>query len=219
MKAFYLLILLPFLLYSQDKMPDKVTLDASSTVYVVADIIYFSINLQVEEPDPQIAFDNHKKLETRLIKLLKDFPIPDSLIQYSLLSVNATNPRSEEKKFFTHQQVKVKLTDLSLYNSFQIKLLQSGIYEFRAGFGSSQVEKARSEGYQAAIDNAKRDAEIIAKTLGKRLGDILEISSHTNEFRQLDTSTALSIPSVSSLIEIGQKVAARTNIKITFALL
>ena len=219
MKTLLLLFLLPLMMHAQNQNEDKLTIEASSTVYVIADIVYFSINLRVDNPDPQIAFDEHQKLEANLLKLFNDYSIPDSLVQYSLLNISRTHSRSEEDKFFTSQQVKIKFTDVSKYHSFQIQLLKSGFYEFRAGFGSSEVKKARIEGYKAAFANAKRDAEIIANTLDKKLGKIIDISSRTNEFRQLDHSNAQISASVHSLIEIEQTVAARTKLKITYSLL
>ncbi len=72
--------------------------------------------------------------------------------------------------------------------------------------------------YKAALENARRDARIIAETLGKKLGRITGISTRTNSFRQLSHDNAMRIPSVQSLIEIKQTVAARTNLKVTFEL-
>jgi hypothetical protein len=68
------------------------------------------------------------------------------------------------------------------------------------------------------LENAKRDAKIIAETLGKKIGEIIDISTRTNEFKQLDHSTELSVPNVHSLIEIEQSLGARTNLKVTFKL-
>ena len=205
-------------LYAQEIETNSITIESSSTVHVVADILYFDIEISVTDPDPQKVFDEHKLLEKKLIKILNEFLAPDSSIQYSLLSIRKSNPRSEEIKFFSSQKVKVVFQGISKYQDFQIKLLQNGFYQFRSGFGSSQVEKARKDGYKAALDNAKRDASIIAETLGKELGDIIDISARTNEFRQLDHSNALSIENVHSLIEIEQTVSARTNLTVKFEL-
>ncbi len=211
-------LFIPFLLFTQEIGANKITVDASSTVYVVADILYFSIDLSIENPDPQKAFDQHELLEKKLLDLFAEFSIPDSSVQYSLLSIRKIDPRNDEKRFMTSQKVKVTFNDLSKYHEFQVKLLSNGFYVFRSGFGSSEIEKARKSGYKAALKNAKRDARIIAETLGKKIGEIIEISTRTNEFRQLDHSSELRVASVHSLIEIEQTLGARTNLKVTFKL-
>ena len=218
MTKIFILIIIPILLYSQDLQSNSITIESSSTVHVAADILYFSITLSTEDPDPQKVFSAHKLQEAKLIKLLREFSIPDSSIQYSLLTIRKINPRSGDKKFSSSQTVKVIFRGLSKYQDFQIKLLSNGFYQFRSGFGSSQVEKARRDGYKAALNNAKRDAIIIAETLGKKLGEIIDVSARTNEFRQLDHSSSFTIANVHSLIEIEQSVVARTRLKVTFKL-
>jgi uncharacterized protein YggE len=136
-----LFLFIPVFLFSQEVGISKITVDASSTVYVVADILYFSIEISVENSDPQAAFEQHKKLEKKLLNLFADFSISDSTVQYSLLSIRKLNPRNEEIKFMTSQTVKVTFYDLSKYYEFQVKLLSNGFYEFRSGFGSSEIEK------------------------------------------------------------------------------
>lgn len=212
------LLVIPMFSISQEILSNSITVESSSTVYVVADILYFDIKLSAENSDPQIVYNEHKLLEDKLIKLLNDFSIPDTSIQYSLLSIRKKNRNSDEKIFSSSQNVKIVFKGVSKYQDFQIALLSNGFYEFRSGFGSSQVKKARKDGYKSALKNAKRDANIIAETLGKKVGDIIEISTRTNDFRQLNHSTEIRIPSVHSLIEIEQSVAARTNLKVVFGL-
>ncbi len=218
MIKFFPIILLPFFIWAQEAALNTITLESSSTVHVVADILYFDIKISVEDSDPQKVYEAHKVQERKLLNLLTAFSIPDSAIQYSLLTLKKRNTKSDKRKFYSLQRVKIVFKGVSEYETFQIKLLENGFYEFRAGFGSSQVEQARRDGYEAALENARRDARIIAGTLGKKLGRITGISSRTNEFRQLSHNNAMRMPSVQSLIEIKQTVAARTSLKVIFEL-
>ncbi|MGD9898307.1 MAG: SIMPL domain-containing protein [Calditrichaceae bacterium] len=217
LKLFWIL-LITSTLYAQEMESNSITIESSSTVYVVADILYFDIKISVDDPDPQKVFDDHKSQEQKLIRLLNEFSVPDSSIQYSLLTIRKSNPRSGDKNFSSSQQIKVVFQGISKYQDFQIKLLSNGFYEFRSRFGSSQVEKARKDGYTSALKNAKRDAEIIAESLGKEVGEIIEISTRTNEFRNLDLSVSLKTANVHSLIDIEQSVATRTNLTVKFRL-
>ena len=218
MFKFFYFIIISFSLFGQDLNLSSISIESSSTVYAVADILYFSITISADDPDPLKVFEKHKLLEKKLINLFKEFSIPDSSIQYTLLTLRKTDRRADDKKFTSTQNVKVVFKGISKYQEFQVRLLSNGFYQFRAGFGSSKVEKARKDGYKAALKNARRDAKIIAETLGKKVGEILKISTKTNEFRQLNHSSASLTASVNSLIEIEQSVAARTNLKVTFEL-
>jgi len=203
---------------SQDMKSNSITVESTATVHVIADILYFNITLSVDNPDPKAVFAQHKVLEDKLLKLFTEFSIPDTSIQYSLLSIRKKNRKPDDKIFSSSQRVNVVFQGTSKYENFQVALLSNGFYEFRSGFGSSQIEKARKDGYKTALENAKRDATIIAETLGKEVGEIIDVSTRTNEFRQLDHSSAIRIASVQSLIEIEQTVAARTNLKVVFSL-
>lgn len=218
MSKFFPFMLLPFFIWAQEAALNTITIESSSTVHLVADIVYFDIKMSVEDSDPQKVYEAHKKQERKLLDLLTGFSIPDSAIQYSLLTLQKRSTNSDKRKFYSLQRVKIVFKGASKYESFQIKLLENGFYEFRAGFGSSHIEMARRDGYKAALENARRDALIIAETLGKKLGRITGISTRTNSFRQLSHNNAMRIPSVQSLIEIKQTVAARTNLKVTFEL-
>ena len=218
MRKLICLLSLPLLLISQDMKSNSITVESSATVHVIADILYFNITLSVDNPDPKDVFAQHKVLEDKLLKLFTEFSIPDTSIQYSLLSIRKKNRKPDDKIFSSSQRVNIVFQGTSKYENFQVALLSNGFYEFRSGFGSSQIEKARKDGYKTALENAKRDATIIAETLGKEVGEIIDVSSRTNEFRQLDHSSAIRIASVQSLIEIEQTVAARTNLKVVFSL-
>lgn len=218
MKNFVFILLLPFFLNGQENN-SVISLKSSAIISVPADIIYFTIDLSSEHSDPGKAFDAHKILEKKLLTLISEYNIPDSSIQYSLMNIRKLNRQKDEEILFeTSQRVRLSLTNLEKYYEFQIALFRNGFSEFRAAFASSLASKAENDGYRLALENAKNEAEQIADALGQKVGKIIEISTSIRDSQKYSGSQAISVPSLSSLMEIEQKVSISTNIEVKFEL-
>lgn len=218
MKNLILILLFPILLFAKENN-SIISLKSSARISVPADIIYFTIDISSDNPDPKQAFESHKILEKKLLNLINEFNIPDSSIQYSLMSIRKSRGQKDKEIIFgTSQRIKVALPSMDKYYDFQIALLKNGFYEYRGAFASTSAAKAKNDAYKLALDNAKEEAEQIAKALGKKVGKIIEISTSVNDSRQYESSLEISRPSLSSLMEIEQKVAVVTYLDVKFEL-
>jgi len=206
-------------LNAQSAKQSTVKIQTFATIKVPADEIIFTINLSASEKDAQKAYEKHQSQEKNLIPLLHKFGVPDSLITYSLMDISKSRNRKNKIDFRTRQNINVKIRDIKQYEPFQIALLSNGINDFRATFSSSQKEKAMEQVPLKGLEQAKKEAQVIADKLGRKLGKILEVA--TQRYRQsLSRGEALTIVSdVGSLMEIQQFIEYSTNITVTFELI
>ncbi len=79
MNRFILLLFVPLMLFAQ-KSPNTIKVNATSSIYIKANVIKFKIHINGEDKDPKLAYENHKKLENKLLELLKKYEIPDSSV-------------------------------------------------------------------------------------------------------------------------------------------
>jgi len=179
--------------------------------------------LQEEHTNSKKAFQQHKKLENKLLKLLAEFNIPDSAVSYSLLNFRKSQNRRKEVVFLTNQEIIVKLNSIKDYSNFQLSLLNNNFDDFNAVFSSNDISNVKELGYKKALELAKEDASAIAKAMGKNIGEIVEVNTRTSERPHIDARrgsiTALTVASSATdrgLTEIEQSLAVRTNLEVTF---
>lgn len=217
-----LLVLFPIVLCAQSYI-NTITVQATSTVYVEANVIKFRIRLQQENSKPKLAFEEHKKLETSLIKLLSEYDIPDSAITYSLLNIRKRMNSQKTEVFRTNQEVIVRLNDIKDYTDFQISLLDNGFYEFDAVFTSNKFSGIKEKGYEEALKLAKEDGTALAEAMDKKLGEVLEINIRANEHPYVESNRGAAVymlvkSSDKDLTEIEQSVEVTTRIEVKFSI-
>lgn len=191
----------------------------SSVTQVPADAIYFSITISVQDGDPQKAFEDHKILEKNLLKIIKEFEIPDSNISYSLLQIR-NQMLKDVPKFHTSQIVSMKVQDFNKYEPIQLALLSNGIYNYNAKFTTEGKDEWVEKAVQEALAKAMKEAELTAKNLNKDLGEILKIESSQYYPSTSEGIMASTIQSPGeSLIDIPHFVQMRVSLRVEFELL
>jgi len=198
-----------------------VFINTSSVIQIPADNIFFSISLSVENEDAEKAYNEHKALETNLLNVLREFDIPDSNISYSLLQIGRNPSFSKEHTSYkTRQLVSFLLNDFNKYDSLQLALLSKGIYQYTANFTSTGSDEWIEKGTQEALAKATKEAEITAKNIGMKLGNIVDVeSSHYFPSRSDGMTQALTVVQPGeSLIELPRFVQLRVSLRIKFEL-
>ncbi len=153
-----------------------VHVNTSSVTQVPADAIYFSITLSAQDGDAKKAFEDHKIMEKNLLDIFKEFEFPDSNISYSLLQIR-NQPQKDGTKYQTNQTVSIKIKDFSKYEPLQLVLLSKGIYNYNAKFTTEGNDEWIEKAIKEAISKAKNEAELTAKNLDKKIGEIIKIES------------------------------------------
>ena len=219
-RILFFLLLFSGLTKAQVSDKSTVFINTSSVTQIPADNIFFSIALSVENGDAEKAYNEHKALESSLLKVLREFDIPDSNISYSLLQIGKNPSFSKEQTSYkTRQLVSVLLEDFSKYDSLQLALLSKDIYQYTANFTSTGDDEWIERGTQEALVKATKEAEMTAKSIGMKLGKILEVeSSHYSPFAKSNVSALTVLPPGDSLIELPRFVQLRVSLRVRFEL-
>ena len=219
-RILFFLLLFSGLTKAQVSDKSTVFINTSSVTQIPADNIFFSITLSVENGDAEKAYNEHKALESSLLKVLREFDIPDSNISYSLLQIGKNPSFSKEQTSYkTRQLVSVLLNDFSKYDSLQLALLSKDIYQYTASFTSTCDDEWIERGTQGALAKATKEAEMTAKSIGMKLGKILEVeSSHYFPFAKNNVSALTVLPPGDSLIELPRFVQLRVSLRVRFEL-
>jgi uncharacterized protein YggE len=195
---------------------------ADSRVEIPAVEITFAIHIEQVDANPQNAFDSLKQLEKKFLPLLKKFNIPDSSVTYSLSQMRRDRGyNNQADKYTAGETVIIKLYDFKQYEPFQLDLLSIGIYNFNGTFSTTEISKAREIGFNKAIEKAEKEANIICKKLGRKLGKVLEVESNNRDYVATSSIQALQSGVVvqdRNLVDIPQYVTLNTNLKIKFEL-
>lgn len=230
MKYFYFVFLsLSFVLAGEHDSTATITVHATASVEVPADMVIFSVTIRAEKEEPQLAFDEHKELETKLLATISDFNIPDSNINYSLLNLRSSRKSrrtpSGDQEFYTYltsQNVKVNFYNVESYLKFQVELLKNGFHQFSSSFSSRHFDGLKDAGYKKALKIAKENASIIVKNIGKKLGSIVNVVTETSdkfEFEQPKILRSVMYDRTTNLTDIKQTVSVITKLRVVYKIL
>lgn len=216
-----ILISLSGFLLAQDSDQPSILISTYSVTQIPADAIYFSLTLSSKSEDPKKAFDDHKKLEQKLLNLFNEFEIADSNVGYSLLYIGKTPAFTKETPgYMTRQVVSLQLDDFIKYEPIQLALLSIGIYEYNAKFIADESDLWIDKGIKEAIVKAKSEAELTAKNSGKKLGEIISIETSHHYPSDAGNAMAISAPRPGeTLIDLPRYVEMSVSLRVWFELL
>lgn len=216
-----ILISLSGFLLAQDSDQPSILISTYSVTQIPADAIYFSLTLSSKSEDPKKAFDDHKKLEQKLLNLFNEFEIADSNVGYSLLYIGKTPAFTKETPgYMTRQVVSLRLDDFIKYEPIQLALLSIGIYEYNAKFIADESDLWIDKGIKEAIVKAKSEAELTAKNSGKKLGEIISIETSHHYPSDAGNAMAISAPRPGeTLIDLPRYVEMSVSLRVWFELL
>lgn len=206
---------------AQNSDQPSILISTYSVTQIPADAIYFSLTLSSKSEDPKKAFDDHKKLEQKLLNLFNEFEIADSIVGYSLLYIGKTPAFTKETPgYMTRQVVSLRLDDFIKYEPIQLALLSIGIYEYNAKFIADESDLWIDKGIKEAIVKAKSEAELTAKNSGKKLGEIISIETSHHYPSDAGNAMAISAPRPGeTLIDLPHYVEMSVSLRVRFELL
>lgn len=211
-----------FKLAAQDDDDREITINMSATELLPADKIIFNININAEAGSPQEAFEMHKKRESVLADLLKEFKIKDEYISYDPIRINKNfRGRDDDQVIVTNQSVSVTLDDFEIYETIQVGLIDNGFNNFSGNFSSSEIETGKETALKKAIKSAREKAEIITKTAGVKLDRVIQINYSDHQIGYPKSYQAFAMEEAvrgASMMDFQQTVAVTANISITFGI-
>lgn len=203
--------------FIQNNSP-QISVNMSATEYLPADRIVFTININAEGDAPQSAFDLHKKRESILAGLLKEFDISEKDIRFQPIRIHkAYNNQSKNRYSQTNQQASVTFSNFKIYEKIQLTLIENDFDSFNGNFTSSKIEEGKELALKAAIDAAKQRAALIASSSGVSLGSIHQISYSEYQVRSGYREEAMMAKaSNDSMMDFEQTVGVTASISISF---
>jgi uncharacterized protein YggE len=200
-----------------------ISISAAGQAYVPADIAHMSINISISDEDAERAFELHRERESFLAGLLQELDFDEDKIRYQPIAIRPNRQRDGDIHSVTSQQIRLELDEIEMLSELQITLIQNGFDNFSGNLSSTKIEDAGDEALRNAVQNARKDAEILALAAGKTLGDVITIS-HTSDhsFRgaaMAETFQARAMDAGPSMFDFSQMVSAEKRITITFELL
>ena len=120
--------------------------------------------------------------------------------------------------FYTEVEVNFTLKDLSKYFELSNKIASNNNFEIQnSSYSISDYEHQHQNAYIKALKAAKVKAEYMTKTLGVKLGEVLEIDE--NNYSQSYASPFNTVTKVNSeSANISGKVTIRRSVRVKFAI-
>ena len=187
MKTILFFVLVPFILFAQEFTENTIKIQATSTLYVPADQILIMVQLFCDNKQPAAALNDFYELKNKFLNIVSQYQLADSLINYSVLAFSRNNTVNGVA-FRADQNISILLNRTSDYVKFQIDFFENGFTYFHIRYTSSELHSYKQEGYNKAFSLAKEDADYIAKSMGKTLGNVISVSTKVIDYPEIDNS-------------------------------
>jgi uncharacterized protein YggE len=166
----------------QSANPRTLTVSGTGTAYLTPDIAYVNIGVHTENKDAALAVSGNNTNSQKVIDALKKFGIADKDIQTTNFSIypqqqfdNQGKPTGEIN-YVVDNTVYVTVRDLSKIGNLLDTVVQAGANSINSiQFDVTDRTKALSDARQAAIADAKSQAQEVARAAGVTLGAVQSI--------------------------------------------
>ena len=159
-----------------------VSVSGTGIVYLKADIVTFSINVNESAPTTAEAQQKTNEKMTKILEILKAFDIKDDDISTTALNFSSEYYWDNGKQIKTgeavSQTVYVTMNDLDQFPKLADELGSklTGISFYNVNFDSTQKEAAYSKARELAYQKALEKAELYAKSAGLEISRPISIS-------------------------------------------
>jgi uncharacterized protein len=197
-----------------------ISVETSGETEVTADLIYFHVNITRFDKDAREAFRRHKEQENYLTNMLLKEEIDERHIFANPISISSIRRQQEGSRFETRQQVTIRLDDVTRFETMQIALIENGFVNFSGNFSSTKLDKAKDEALAKAVQEAKRQGEILAEAAGKRIAAIhsIQYGSAADTYPQMRGVSMAFEADTGSLLQFERTLPVRENVKVVFHL-
>jgi uncharacterized protein YggE len=166
----------------QSANPRTLTVSGTGVAYLTPDIAYVNIGVHTENKDAAAAVSSNNTDSQKVVDALKKFGIADKDIQTTNFSIypqqqfdNQGKPTGEIN-YVVDNTVYVTVRDLSKIGDLLDTVVQAGANSINSiQFDVADRTKALSDARQAAISDAKAQAQEVAKAAGVTLGPVQSI--------------------------------------------
>jgi uncharacterized protein YggE len=183
--AVFAAVMLP-LLSTSAAAEGKMRVLGRATIEAVPDHVSVRLGITNKAPSPTAALDQNSAVAKKIIEFAKKFGIGERDIQTDSINLAPTfktvrdpngTTRQEPDGYTASNMVRVKLSDTARLGTFMREALEQGATNINSvQFGLSQPEKAADEARVEAVEDAGRQANLLAQAAKVKLGSIQEIA-------------------------------------------
>jgi uncharacterized protein len=170
----------------QDVRDGRMRVLGRASIEAVPDYVTVQVGISNRASSPTAALDQNSAVARKIIDFSKSFGIPERDIQTQSINLapaykSVRDPsgamRQEPDGYNASNMVRVKLGDLSRLGAFMRQVLDQGATNI-AGvhFGLQNPEKLSDEAQAKAVEDAMRQAQVLAQAAKVKLGPIRDIA-------------------------------------------
>lgn len=216
------LLLTSFAVSATDKANIHVT--AEGSIEVMPDYLQLMVNTERTGKTKANTKTEVDVITQKVIDAARKVGIKAEHIDASQISIQPQYEWDKNKRTLVGETVRrsvnIKLYDLSKYTELADALAQLDITELhQQGYGYDDVSKHQNDALVKALNNARDKAQLIADTMGRKLGNVFHVSESGSNFvvmpkgRMMMAMAADSVAESSAPLEIrAQTVTANVNV-------
>ncbi len=187
MKKTLFFVLLAFALFTSFSCSGKtkrvIAVSGSGEVTYLPDMVTMTVSVKKVNPTLQASVDQTKESITEIMKVCKDYAIPDIDIKTSFAQTGKEYHWENNKQVFdgykAEQTTEIIFRDLDKFEEFTGKILAVKVYSLgNFKFGHSKKSEYESEANLLALDDAKLAAEKMAERMNVKLGKVIYIADN-----------------------------------------
>ena len=211
----FLAMLFPLLTTAQYT---QITVEGTGEIEIEADLLLFNVTITQFHGSAKTAFERHKEQETFLTRLLISENIAEEHIYTNPVNISPMRRQQEGSGFETRQNITIRIDDVGQFEAMQIALIENGFVNFSGTFAASRQKEAAEEALSLALEDAKRKAEILARSAGKELIDIKMIDYGSRGEASARSATAMFAMEVNdgSMLQFRQTITVRERVNVVF---
>jgi uncharacterized protein YggE len=207
---------------AQGASEGKMRILGRATVAAVPDQVTVRVGITNKAASPTAALDQNSAVARKIIDFAKQFGIAERDIQtdsinlapaYKSVQEPGGRTRQEPDGYTASNMVRVRLTDMPRLGTFMRQVLDQGATNINGvHFGLSNPEKFADEARAKAVEDAVRQASLLAAAAKVKLGSIQEIvHPPRTEFRDGSAAADLRRPVVRTAVPVEVGVVEITS--------
>jgi uncharacterized protein YggE len=163
----------------------KIRILGRATIEVAPDYALVRAGISTKAATPTAAMDQNSAIARKMIDFSKRFGIDEQDLRTDAISLAPAfknvrdangGTRSEPDGYRAENTLRVKLNDLARVGTYMRQILEQGATNIGGvQFGLSDSEKINDEARVRAVENARRQAQLLADAAKVKLGQIQEI--------------------------------------------
>ncbi len=192
--------------------PRTINVTGNGKIYLTPDIVYISVGVHTENKDAAEAVTANNATSKKVSDVLKSFNIDPKDIRTSNFNIYPQqifdqNGKVEGNMYIVDNSVYVTVRDLTKVSSVLGKVIEAGANSISGvEFDVADKTEALSKAREAAVADARSQAEELSKAAGVTLGNVQNINIYT---------ASSPIPLYDAKGMGGAQLSAATNVPIT----